>query len=166
MRAAQSDSPAGQARGVLLRPVSRTSSQAISFTRDARSRGSSQFSPRKAKRRAFPSSPLSGASPMPTPSHRHTLARRGFLQLGTAGLCGLGLPQLLEMEARARAAGPGETKGSPARSVILVWLGGGPSTIDMWDLKPQAGGGIPGVFRPNAMGAAGSRIGGLVPGLA
>ena len=46
--------------------------------------------------------------------------RRDFLKMGTAGLFGLGLPQLLKMEARAKEAGA--TSNRKAESVILVWL--------------------------------------------
>src|SRR5262245_29016900 len=68
--------------------------------------------------------------------------RRDFLQIGSAGLLGLTLPNLLRSE--ARAADRGKAK---ARGVILVWLGGGPATIDMWDNKPQAPEGIRGEFK-------------------
>jgi hypothetical protein len=70
--------------------------------------------------------------------------RRDFLKIGTAGLLGLTLPQLLRLEARARA----ESKPKKATSVIMLWLGGGPATIDMWDLKPEAPAEIRGEFKP------------------
>ena len=69
--------------------------------------------------------------------------RRGFLTFGGAGLLGLGLADLLRLEAAPRDAGA-----SRADSVIMVWLSGGPSTIDMWDMKPEAPSGIRGEFRP------------------
>lgn len=67
--------------------------------------------------------------------------RRDFLQIGSAGLLGLTLPELLRSEARA-AGGKAKAKG-----VILVWLAGGPATIDMWDNKPDAPEGIRGEFK-------------------
>src|SRR5438552_9942616 len=73
--------------------------------------------------------------------------RRDFLKIGTAGLLGLTLPQLLRLEARAARASGG-TKARKANSVIMLWLGGGPATIDMWDLKPEAPEGIRGDFKP------------------
>lgn len=73
--------------------------------------------------------------------------RRNFLKIGTAGLCGVGLADLLRLEARAKATGATTGKGK-ATSVILVWLPGGPATIDMWDLKPNAPEGIRGEFKP------------------
>jgi hypothetical protein len=63
-----------------------------------------------------------------------THSRRWFLETGGAGLAGLTLPRVLP-------AGP--TVDVPAlatrkTSVILFWLSGGPSHIDMWDPKPDA----------------------------
>src|SRR5205085_1858663 len=80
--------------------------------------------------------------------------RRDFLKVGTAGLLGLTLADMLRLESRA-AAGKGRAK---ARGVILLWLGGGPATIDMWDLKPDAPEGIRGEFRPIRTRAAGVHI--------
>ncbi|MGE3315275.1 MAG: DUF1501 domain-containing protein [Planctomycetaceae bacterium] len=67
-------------------------------------------------------------------------SRRWFLQLGLGGAAGLSLPGLL------RANAEGATKQAP-RSVILIWLSGGPSHIDMWDMKPEAPVEIRGPFR-------------------
>src|SRR5262249_42829879 len=39
-------------------------------------------------------------------------------------------------------------RSAKAKSVIMVWLAGGPATIDMWDLKPDAPEGIRGQFKP------------------
>src|SRR4051794_2111501 len=85
------------------------------------------------------------------------LARREFLRVGAAGLLGLGLPQLLKLEARARAAGQDGHR-PRARSVILVWLQGGASTIDMWDLKPDAPAEVRGEFRPIDTRVSGIRV--------
>src|SRR5437660_12758481 len=76
-------------------------------------------------------------------------SRRDFLTIGSAGLLGLSLPQLLRLEAEARATVPaGQSQRRRATSVIMVWLAGGPATIDMWDLRPNAPDGIRGEFRP------------------
>src|SRR5437588_12595305 len=80
--------------------------------------------------------------------------RRDFLRLGTAGLLGLGLADLLRLEARGAA---GKVK-RPASSVIMIWLAGGPATIDMWDLKPKAPEAIRGEFKPAATSAPGVEI--------
>ncbi len=69
------------------------------------------------------------------------VGRRDFLRIGALGLGGLALPDVLRL--RARAGG----SGSP-RAVIMVCLAGGPSHIDMYDLKPNAASECRGEFRP------------------
>jgi hypothetical protein len=60
--------------------------------------------------------------------------RRGMLKAGLAGLAGLSLPSLL----RARSEAPAGSRPTPnGKSVILLWMAGGPSHIDTWDVKPQ-----------------------------
>jgi Protein of unknown function (DUF1501) len=86
------------------------------------------------------------------------VARRDLLRIGTAGLIGLGLPQFLELETRARATAPDTGRRPRAQSVILIWLTGGPATIDMWDLKPDAPDGIRGEFSPIATRAEGVQV--------
>jgi uncharacterized protein (DUF1501 family) len=68
--------------------------------------------------------------------------RRGFLQTGLAGLAGLSLPSLLQQHALAAATG----KATRKTNVILFWLSGGPSHLDMWDPKPDAPSEIRGPF--------------------
>ena len=68
--------------------------------------------------------------------------RRGFLQTGLAGLAGLSLPALFQQQALAVAAGKAKGK----TNVILFWLSGGPSHLDMWDPKPDAPRDIRGPF--------------------
>ena len=68
--------------------------------------------------------------------------RRDFLQVGSAGLLGLVCRILLRPRRRPPAADKPK-----AKSVILVWLAGGPATIDMWDNKPDAPEGIRGEFK-------------------
>lgn len=58
-------------------------------------------------------------------------SRRGMLKASMAGVAGLTLPALLQ----ARAAGNQVSSG--AKSVILLWMAGGPSHIDTWDPKPD-----------------------------
>jgi hypothetical protein len=82
--------------------------------------------------------------------------RRDFLKIGAAGLCGLGLADLLRLEAHAARKPGGKRK---ANSVILLWLAGGPATIDMWDLKPNAPEGIRGTFKQIDTRAQGVQIG-------
>jgi uncharacterized protein (DUF1501 family) len=87
--------------------------------------------------------------------------RRDFLRLGSAGLLGLSLPQFL----RRRAAASSAVR-RPAQSVIMVWLAGGPATIDMWDLKPEAPDGIRGEFKPISTKADGVAVCEHLPKLA
>jgi hypothetical protein len=61
-------------------------------------------------------------------------SRRWFLQLGMAGMAGLSLPDALRLSASAAGGSTPRDK----RAVILIWLSGGPSHLDMWDPKPQA----------------------------
>jgi hypothetical protein len=94
-------------------------------------------------------------------------ARRDFLKIGAAGLFGLTLPQLLKLESQARAQAPaGQATRRQAQSVIMLWLSGGPATIDMWDLKPGAPEGIRGEFRPIATRADGVAISEHLPRMA
>jgi hypothetical protein len=80
--------------------------------------------------------------------------RRDFLKVGAAGLLGLGLADVLRHEARAAKA-PGKRKAS---GVILIWLAGGPATIDIWDLKPEAPAEVRGDFQPIDTSAKGVRV--------
>ena len=85
-------------------------------------------------------------------------SRRDFIKVGSAGLLGLTLPQLLQFEsAQAQAPAP-RPANCRATSVIMVWLAGGPATIDMWDLRPNAPEGIRGEFRQIPTSAAGVEI--------
>ncbi len=60
--------------------------------------------------------------------------RRSFLKAGILGSAGLSLAQLLRLEALAESAPSSGRK----PSVIILWMRGGPSHIDMWDPKPDA----------------------------
>ena len=77
--------------------------------------------------------------------------RREFLRLGALGLGGLTLADLLRHDAHARPD-------ARPKSVIYVVLGGGPSHIDMWDLKPDAPIEYRGPFNPIATRLPGVRI--------
>ena len=86
----------------------------------------------------------------------NSTARRDFLKIGAAGLLGMTLPDLLRLEANTPRAGA--TTNGRARNIIMIWLSGGPATIDMWDLKPDAPEQIRGDFRPIATSADGIQI--------
>jgi hypothetical protein len=90
-------------------------------------------------------------------SHRSCdgITRRHSLKLGASGLIGgLTLPRLFQME--ATAATGDEPK---AKSCIFLFLEGGPSTIDMWDLKPDAAAEIRGPFQPIKTNVVGTLVG-------
>lgn len=70
-------------------------------------------------------------------------SRRWFLGAGLGGVAGLSAPELLRL--RAEAAGPSARGGGP-KSVILFWLSGGPSHLDLWDPKPDAPAEVRGPF--------------------
>jgi Protein of unknown function (DUF1501) len=109
--------------------------------------------------------------------------RRDFLTAGAAGLLGLTLPEILRAEAgghsasegdpdvrsrseRRQSAGDTASARKPASGVIQIWLSGGPATIDMWDLKPEAPEGIRGEFRPIETAVSGVLITEHMPRLA
>lgn len=79
-------------------------------------------------------------------------SRRWFLQVGAAGMAGLSMPGLLQ--ARTNSA-PGESpaagrsaKSKKPTAVIQIWLSGGPSQLDTWDMKPEMPAEIRGPFTP------------------
>jgi len=96
--------------------------------------------------------------PVASPVHR-PIARRSFLQIGAFGLAGLTLPQLLRAE---------EANGtrSSTKSVILIYLVGGPPHQDMFDLKPDAPKEIAGPWKPTATNVTGVQICEAFPRLA
>jgi hypothetical protein len=61
-------------------------------------------------------------------------SRRNFIKASLAGLAGLSLPGLLKARDEAAAQGRRMSNG---KSVILLWMAGGPSHIDTWDPKPN-----------------------------
>src|SRR5262249_32827473 len=89
-----------------------------------------------------------------------TLTRRAFLQAGGSTVLGLSLADLLRL--RAQCATP--VTGS-AKSVLLLWLWGGPSQLDTWDPKPDAPLDYRGLFSPIATKVPGIRICELFPQL-
>jgi hypothetical protein len=104
-------------------------------------------------------------------SHRHSVGfvRREFIQVGFSGLLGLGLSDLLSASAR-EATGPSNRALRPAapraKSVILVFLTGGLSHLDSFDMKPDAPVGIRGEFKPVATCVPGIQFSEHLPGLA
>src|SRR5688572_25760909 len=94
------------------------------------------------------------------PLDRRTWLTAGGISLGTLAVGGLpGLSRLLAAE----AAAPENRRDF---SVILFWANGGPSHIDLFDLKPQAPAEYRGPFRPIKTTVPGMEISELLPRLA
>ena len=85
------------------------------------------------------------------------LSRRHWLQVGGLGSLGLTLPALLQAGERSRR---------PARSCVLFLLHGGPSQLDIWDMKPGAPAEVRGEFHPAATAVPGMQITEYLPLLA
>lgn len=86
-------------------------------------------------------------------------SRRSFLQIGATGIGGLTLADLLRAEASAAI-------GSSRKALINIFLSGGPSHMDTFDLKPNAPSEFRGEFRPIATNCSGFEICEHLPKLA
>lgn len=84
------------------------------------------------------------------------LRRRDFIQLGVAGMGSLTLPGIM----RAQAASESPRK---KNAVILLWLDGGPSHMDLYDLKPEAPAEYRGLWKPIPTNVPGMMISELFP---
>ena len=87
-------------------------------------------------------------------------SRRAFLRAGAAGALGLTMGDGRAFSALARGPSP------PARAVIMLWLWGGPSHLDTFDMKPEAPAEYRGPFEPIATAVPGIQVCELLPGLA
>lgn len=87
------------------------------------------------------------------------ISRRSCMQIGSLGLGGMALPQFLQAESRSDGR-------ARAKGIIMVLLPGGPSHLDMYDLKPEAPAEIRGEFQPIATSVPGIDICELLPRLA
>jgi hypothetical protein len=85
------------------------------------------------------------------------VSRREFLRVGGLAACGLSLPQLLA-NGRRQPAGVGK-----AKSCLLIFMDGGPSHLEMWDLKPDAPAEVRGEFKPIRSSVPGVTVGELLP---
>ncbi|MEM7698986.1 MAG: DUF1501 domain-containing protein [Verrucomicrobiota bacterium] len=93
--------------------------------------------------------------------------RRDFLRIGGAGMLGMTLNNILAVQeasaSSGRVGGPGWGK---AKSVIMVYLQGGPSHIDLWDPKPEAADNVRSIFKPIPTAVDGLQYTELLPQLA
>jgi hypothetical protein len=90
------------------------------------------------------------------------ISRRHMLKIGGLALGGLGLDGMLRHRSAMAAAGGKQRD----LSVILIWQSGGPSHMDMWDLKPSAPAEIRGAFNPIATNVPGYQVSEHMPRIA
>jgi hypothetical protein len=75
------------------------------------------------------------------------ISRRNFLRIGAFG-AGLTLADMLRSRAQASSLGNTSKAASSNKAAIMIYLPGGPSHMDMWDLKPDAPAEFRGEFKP------------------
>src|SRR5262245_29348114 len=80
------------------------------------------------------------------------LSRRNFLKIGAFG-AGLTLAEMMRLR-----AGAGQGSSSSGKAAIMIYLPGGPSHMDMYDLKPKAPAEFRGEFKPIATNVPGVQI--------
>ncbi|SVC58784.1 uncharacterized protein METZ01_LOCUS311638, partial [marine metagenome] len=77
------------------------------------------------------------------------VTRRDLLRIGGSSMLGLGLANMFKLQAMAASSGhvggPGWGK---AKHVILCYLQGGPSHLDLWDPKPDSPENVRSIFKP------------------
>ena len=93
-------------------------------------------------------------------------SRRELLSVGGLSLVGLSLPDLLRAEVQPSAGSTALAGFGRAEAVILIYLQGSPSHIDLWDPKPGAPAEIRGEFAPIPTRAPGVFLGEVLPKLA
>src|SRR6266513_1295237 len=86
------------------------------------------------------------------------MTRRELLRVGGSALLGLSLADILSLQAKAdapRTGGPGWNR---AKSVIMIYLQGGPSHLDLLDPKPDAPERVRSIFSPIATSIPGAQV--------
>jgi hypothetical protein len=86
------------------------------------------------------------------------VSRRSFLKVGSLAFGGLTLPDFLRLKAQGAVA-----QEPRARSVIMICLGGGPSHLETYDMKPGAPADVRGELRPIKTNVAGMEVCELLP---
>jgi hypothetical protein len=98
---------------------------------------------------------------------RFGMTRRDVLRVGGSGLLGLSLGSMFQLRARAqeerRGGGPGWGK---AKSIIMIYLQGGPSHLDLWDPKEGVPDNVRSVFKPIPTKTPGLQFTEVLPRLA
>lgn len=96
----------------------------------------------------------------PSPRRCDGLNRRSFLKAGTLGFGGVSLAELLRAPAAETTAG---RPGTADRSVILIWLDGGPPQHETYEPKPEAPAEFRGPLKAMSTKVPGVRICELLP---
>lgn len=98
------------------------------------------------------------------------VTRRDVLRVGGSGLLGISLGSMLELQAASAADITGNAGGRPgwgkAKSIIMVYLQGGPSHLDLWDPKDNVPDNVRSVFKPIATKQPGVQVTEILPKLA
>ena len=76
------------------------------------------------------------------------VTRRDVLRIGGSGMLGMSLGSMLNLKAQASDGGQNRRGWGKAKSIILLYLQGGPSHLDLWDPKENVPDNVKSVFKP------------------
>lgn len=94
-------------------------------------------------------------------------SRRDVLRVGGSGVLGLSLGSMFQLQAEAAQQGVGGGPGwGRAKSIIMVYLQGGPSHLDLWDPKPDSPDNVRSTFKSIPTKVAGTQFTEVLPKLA
>ena len=94
-------------------------------------------------------------------------SRRDFLRVGGAGMLGMSLSNILAAQsASANSPLTGKAGWGKAKSVIMIYLQGGPSHLDLWDPKPESPDNVRSIFKPIPTKVDGCQYTEILPKLA
>jgi uncharacterized protein (DUF1501 family) len=100
-------------------------------------------------------------------SKGYGMTRRDILRVGGSGVLGLSLGGMFQAQARSQEAGKSGGPGwGKAKSIIMVYLQGGPSHLDLWDPKPEAPDNVRSIFKPIPTKTDGLQFTEILPKLA
>lgn len=94
------------------------------------------------------------------------ITRRDLLRVGGSGLLGLSLGSMLQLQAQAKETNSGGPGWNKAKSIILVYLQGGPSHLDLWDPKDNVPDNVKSTFKAIPTKTPGTQLTEILPNLA
>ncbi len=94
------------------------------------------------------------------------MSRRDLLRIGGSGILGLTLGSMMQLQARASTGNQGGPGWGKAKSIIMVYLQGGPSHLDLWDPKENVPDNVRSIFKPISTKIPGTMFTELLPQLA